>query len=243
MKKNSKQRLFEVMSRLDKTFKPKLNESTDLDSYEDVVFMQGEDAEDALSILETQGEDAALNYLKQWHEPGSHMGSSELGHGSGDETYEKDGYIMSWNSRMGYIGLQYDLSHMNENIYKDDDPTSKAFRDLIKASDPEGHKRRWEKERPGEVEPEPEKPKAMNVMKDDLKERWGRKSYSTYGYKNDPRIITLRYDAVCDETGRLLKAGEEALYYPSSKDFFALDTKQAEEFRSWKADMDMGYDY
>lgn len=239
MKKNSKHRLFEVMARLDKTFKPKLNESTDLDKYEDVVFMQGDDAHKALTILDVGGEEAALKYLKQWHEPGSHMGSNELGHGSGDETYEKDGYIMSWNTRMGYIGLQYDLSYMNENvskepfrnlkyekatqtirtvpenywiasvkddgaivfdswdgaikgrvdkdyvidwfnkniknvnenIYKDDDPTSRAFRDFAKASDPEGYKRRWEKERPGEVEPEKEKPKAMNQFKKDLNKK------------------------------------------------------------------------
>lgn len=115
MKKNTKERLFEVMARLDSTFKPKLNESTDQDRYEDVVFMQGDDAHKALTILDVGGEDAALNYLKQWHEPGSHMGSSKLGHGSDDKTYEKDGYIMSWNPRMGYIGLQYELSHMNEN--------------------------------------------------------------------------------------------------------------------------------
>jgi len=120
MKKDSKQRLFEVMSRLDKTFKPKLNESTDQDRYEDVVFMQGEEADEPLQILNTQGEDAALNYLKQWHEYGSHMGSNELGHGSDDETYEKDGYIMSWNPRIGYIGLQYDLSNMNEMKTTDD---------------------------------------------------------------------------------------------------------------------------
>ena len=120
MKKDSKQRLFEVMLRLDKTFKPKLNESTDQDRYEDVVFIQGEEADEPLQILNTQGEDAALNYLKQWHEHGSHMGSNELGHGSDDEIYEKDGYIMSWNPRIGYIGLQYDLGNMNEMETTDD---------------------------------------------------------------------------------------------------------------------------
>jgi hypothetical protein len=55
-----------------------------------------------------------MEYLKQWHDSGNHMGSQELGHGSGDRTYEKDGYIMSWNSSIGYIGLQYDLSQLNE---------------------------------------------------------------------------------------------------------------------------------
>ena len=92
----------------------KINESTDQDKYEDVVFLQGDDAFQPLEILDSKGADAALEYLKQWHYPGEHQGSQELGHGSGDKTYEKDGYIMSWNSRLGYIGLQYDLSKLSE---------------------------------------------------------------------------------------------------------------------------------
>jgi hypothetical protein len=111
---NSKQRLIEVFSKLDKSFKPKLNESTIDDKYEDVVFIQGEEAQEPLDILDNEGPDAALEYLKQWHDPGHHMGREDLGHGTSDETYEKDGYIMSWNSRLGYIGLIYDLSYMDE---------------------------------------------------------------------------------------------------------------------------------
>jgi len=92
----------------------KLGESTDQDRYEDVVFLQGDEAFQPLEILDTKGKDAALEYLKQWHNPGQHMGSQELGHGSSDKTYEKDGYIMSWNPSIGYIGLQHDMSQMNE---------------------------------------------------------------------------------------------------------------------------------
>lgn len=55
--------------------------------------------------------------------------------------------------------------------------------------------------------------------------------------------MTLKYDATCGETGKKLKVGEQAVYYPNDKTFFGTDTKQAEEFRNWKADMDMGYDY
>ena len=60
------------------------------------------------------GRDEAMDYLKQWHYPGEHDGSNELGHGSMDKTYEKDGYIMSWNSSIGYIGLVYDTEHNKE---------------------------------------------------------------------------------------------------------------------------------
>jgi hypothetical protein len=92
----------------------KIAESTDRDKYEDVVFLQGDEAFEPLERLDREGPDAALEYLKQWHYPGEHQGSQELSHGSEDKTYEKDDYIMTWNSRLGYIGLQYDMSKSNE---------------------------------------------------------------------------------------------------------------------------------
>ena len=99
-----------------------MNESTDQDRYEDVVFMQGEEADEPLEILRNQGEDAAMQYLMQWHSPGQHMGSQELGHGSSDQTYEKDGYTMAWNFPLNYIGLQYELSGLDEETEKGDYP-------------------------------------------------------------------------------------------------------------------------
>jgi len=91
-----------------------VSESVGGDRYEDIVFLQGDAAFQPLEILETKGEDAALEYLKQWHYSGEHATTNELGHGSSDHIYEKDGYIMSWNPKIGYIGLQYDMSQMNE---------------------------------------------------------------------------------------------------------------------------------
>ncbi len=61
-----------------------------------------------------------MEYLKQWHYSGEHEGSAEENHGADDKVYRKDGYIMSWNPRIGYIGLQYDLSNMNEE--EDENP-------------------------------------------------------------------------------------------------------------------------
>ena len=97
-------------------------ESTDQDKYEDVVFMQGEEADEALEILRNQGEEAALQHLQQWHNPGQHMGNAELGHGSSDQTFEKDGYIMSWSFPLNYIGLQYESSGLDEETKKNDYP-------------------------------------------------------------------------------------------------------------------------
>ncbi len=91
-------------------------EATDRDRYEDVVFLQGEEAYEALEILNNQGEDAAMEYLKQWHDHGNHQGRNELPHGSSDQTYDKDGYHMAWNDSLGYIGLTYDFTHDNEPL-------------------------------------------------------------------------------------------------------------------------------
>lgn len=106
---NNKQRLFEVMGRLDNSFKPRLNEASKGDRYERVIFLDGEEADEAFEILNNQGKDAALEYLKQWHDYGNHMGSDSLGTGTSDRTYEKDGYIMGWNEPLGYIGLDYEF--------------------------------------------------------------------------------------------------------------------------------------
>lgn len=89
----------------------KVAESTDQDQFEDVIFLQGDEAEEPLQILHDQGQDAAMEYLKQSHDYGNHMDRNELPHGSSDQTYEKDGYHMSWNDSLGYIGLTYDLNH------------------------------------------------------------------------------------------------------------------------------------
>ena len=84
------------------------------DRYEQIVFMQGQEADHPLNILMQDGKDAAMDYLKQWHYPGEHDGDKELGRGKLDKTYEKDGYIMSWNSSIGYIGLVYDTENDNK---------------------------------------------------------------------------------------------------------------------------------
>lgn len=127
---DNKQRLFEIMGNVNPEFKKKeilnensLNEATDQDKYESVVFLQGEEADEPLKILNDQGEDAALEYLKQWHDYGHHMGSDSLSHGSNDGTYEKDGYHMSWNTGLDYIGLDYEfpVDDNNESMDESDE--------------------------------------------------------------------------------------------------------------------------
>jgi hypothetical protein len=76
--------------------------------FEQVVFMQDENADEAFEILNNEGEAAALEFLQQWHYPGEHETRAETASGTFDPTYEKDGYIMVWNPRMNYIGLEYE---------------------------------------------------------------------------------------------------------------------------------------
>ena len=55
-------------------------------------------------------------------------------------------------------------------------------------------------------------------------------------YNNDPREITARFNGKCQETGKTIKKGEKCLYYPIGKKVYALDSKQAYEYRCIKMD-------
>lgn len=79
--------------------------------YQRIVFCQGEDANEPLRILDEQGEEAAIEYLAQWDmdPPGELFDESSAG--SDDDVFESDdGYILSYNTRLGYIGLERKLT-------------------------------------------------------------------------------------------------------------------------------------
>jgi hypothetical protein len=84
------------------------------DRYEQIVFLDGSEADHALNILMQDGNEEAIEYLKQWHYPGEHDGREDLGTGTSDKTFKKDGYIMFWNNPIGYIGLVYDTEFEKE---------------------------------------------------------------------------------------------------------------------------------
>ena len=58
-------------------------------------------------------------------------------------------------------------------------------------------------------------------------------------YRDDPREIVARFNSKCAETGREIKKGETCIYYPKGKKVYHVDSKQAEEFRSWSFDCNM----
>lgn len=74
--------------------------------YQRIVFMQGEEADEPLAILDNDGTEAAVEFLAQWDmEPGEEF--NEPASGDSDDVYETDdGLRLSWNTRLGYIGLE-----------------------------------------------------------------------------------------------------------------------------------------
>jgi len=78
--------------------------------YQRIVFMQGEEADEPLQILADKGRVAAVDYLAQWDmERGEEF--DEPASGSDDDIYTtRDGYRLSWNRGLGYIGLEKVIS-------------------------------------------------------------------------------------------------------------------------------------
>ena len=75
--------------------------------YLNIVFMQNsQDTEEPLRILEEQGEHAALEYLKQWDYGDACEERDEPSAGTDDTIYREGDYIMSYNLRLEYIGLE-----------------------------------------------------------------------------------------------------------------------------------------
>lgn len=74
---------------------------------ERVVFMQGNEADEALNIYHEEGVSALLNHLIQWHYPGEHEISNELSAGASDRIIQVGNYVLTINSRIGYCGLEH----------------------------------------------------------------------------------------------------------------------------------------
>jgi len=75
--------------------------------YEDIYFNQNED--EGFDILRNDGEDAVIDHLRQWHYPGEHRIQDQPSFGSADDIYEKGNYVLAYNRRLGYMGLENHL--------------------------------------------------------------------------------------------------------------------------------------
>jgi hypothetical protein len=78
------------------------------EEYEDVVFLQGEEADQYLKMIEEQGAEETIRVLaSNFYHPGEHGKQNGNPAGSSDKTFtSQDGkFILSWNERLGYVGL------------------------------------------------------------------------------------------------------------------------------------------
>lgn len=57
--------------------------------------------------------------------------------------------------------------------------------------------------------------------------------------RNDPRIIKCRFNSTCAETGKLIKKGETALYYPATRKVYSADSKQMYDYNCFLADLQL----
>ena len=79
--------------------------------YVDIVFLDGNNAEEALTILETDGEEGLGNHLAEW-DYGEYDGqeSSDKPWGDADTTFEvAPYYVVSYNTGLGYVSMVMDL--------------------------------------------------------------------------------------------------------------------------------------
>lgn len=74
---------------------------------EKIIFLQGDDALEALEIYNNHGCEGALQYLDQWYYPNEHETSDKLSAGSSDTVYEISDYVLTVNTNLGYIGLEF----------------------------------------------------------------------------------------------------------------------------------------
>lgn len=77
------------------------------ESYENIVLLRGEEAARAIEILEERGEDAALEHLRQWHEPGEGtlVSSREDPWKASDRRYWRGDFVVYYDPGVPYIGL------------------------------------------------------------------------------------------------------------------------------------------
>ena len=78
-------------------------------TYENIVFLQGEEADEAMNILTEAGEDEAFSHMLDTYGHLEGELTDEPPWGEEDDVYEKivgyETFFLSYNTRLGYIGL------------------------------------------------------------------------------------------------------------------------------------------
>ena len=77
-------------------------------AYQSIFFVQGDDARELLAQLDRDGQFELIEELADFFEMTEPIGDETANPVSGDDdcTLEEDGYRLTWNTRLGYIGLE-----------------------------------------------------------------------------------------------------------------------------------------
>lgn len=75
--------------------------------YASIVFMQGDEANEPLAILDEKGPKEAINFLAQWDfgTESEHDVRENIGNGTYDHIARFGDFILTWNRSLNYIGL------------------------------------------------------------------------------------------------------------------------------------------
>lgn len=56
-------------------------------------------------------------------------------------------------------------------------------------------------------------------------------------YTFDPYVLNVRYDTTCDETGKIIRKGDEAVRFPNTGHIFCLESNTYRDYLSRLHDM------
>lgn len=85
--------------------------------YRNIVFLHDYQDPEPFRVLEEEGEISAIEYLAQWDMDGAGEISNKPSHGSGDYTWEHEGYLLSYNLSLGYIGIEAVEREEKEEVF------------------------------------------------------------------------------------------------------------------------------
>lgn len=89
-----------------------LDRKWDTTPYKQIIFLQGESAEEALLILDRDGTPEAITHLAQWECDDEHSEWRDCSSAGTDDRRDTRPagpgrqYVLSWNERIGYIVLE-----------------------------------------------------------------------------------------------------------------------------------------
>lgn len=74
--------------------------------YSHIVFMQDSEGHDVIDRMDTESPEEIVDYLAQWDYGDDYDVRDTPSAGEWDDTMVVGEYLLTWNSRLGYVGLE-----------------------------------------------------------------------------------------------------------------------------------------